>query len=249
MTKAFTSTLIALLFAGAAMADGRTSRFEVEAGLLTTQNMEIRGFQQPDATEGWKKSAPAARLEYWLVKPGAWNYGLIYQPLSLDYAGVLSGDLDVKGKRFRMGSPATLNYQFPTLRFTGNFPILKGKDGDYLRLGASALIRYAKVELVSSDLRFSDTNLIALPVPHIELQKTLGRGWSLFSRADFLPSIGGNTLLDGLFDVFAGVRRDLRAGARVDIGIRSFFGGYDPEKRDDYANRIFFNSAVIRYAW
>ena len=32
-------------------------------------------------------------------------------------------------------------------------------------------------------------------------------------------------------------------------GIRSFFGGYDPDRRDDYANLIFFNSAVARFAW
>ena len=249
MTKTFMLALIALLFAGTGTAAERTSRFEVETGLLNTLNMEIRGFQQPNATEGWKKSAPALRLEYWLVKPDSWDYGIVYQPLSLSYAGDISGDLDAKGKHFRKGSPATLNYQFPTLRFTGNFPILKAKDGDYIRLGASLLIRYARVELRTSNLGLNDANLIVLPIPNIELRKTLGHGWSVLSRADFLPAINGSTLLDGLFDVFAGVRRDLKAGAGLDLGIRLFFGGYDPAKRDDYANRIFFNSVVVRYSW
>lgn len=35
---------------------------------------------------------------------------------------------------------------------------------------------------------------------------------------------------------------------KLDMGIRSFFGGYDPDKRDDYASRIFFNSAAVRFA-
>ena len=44
-------------------------------------------------------------------------------------------------------------------------------------------------------------------------------------------------------------RRELTAGKHLDMGIRSFFGGYDPDRRDDYANLIFFNSAVARFAW
>ena len=249
MSKIFITILISLAFNLGARAAETFTRLEVEAGLITTKNIEIRGFQQQNATASWRKSAATWRLEYWRVNQDGWNFGAIYQPLSLNYSDFISNDLNAKGKSFLKRAPATLEYQFPTLRFSANYPIFKNPQGDYIRLGGSAIMRYAKVELRSAGTGFSDTNFIAIPVANFELKKGLGHAWSLFARADFLPGIQGSVFLDGLFDVFAGFRRELTAGKHLDLGIRSFFGGYDPAKRDDYANRIFFNSAVARFAW
>jgi len=249
MNKILITLLISLAFHLEARAAETFTRFEIEAGLITTKNIEIRGFQQQNATASWRKSAATWRLEYWRVNPDGWNFGAAYQPLSLNYSDFISNDLNAKGKLFLKRAPATLEYQFPTLRFSANYPIFKNTEGDYIRLGASALTRYAKVKLLSLGTGFSDTNFIAIPVANLELRKSLGHSWSLFARADFLPGIQGSVLLDGLFDVFAGFRRELTAGKHWDVGIRSFFGGYNPDKRDDYANRIVFNSAVVRFAW
>ena len=59
----------------------------------------------------------------------------------------------------------------------------------------------------------------------------------------------GNTLLDGLFDVFVGVKNKLNNGDSLDAGVRLFFGGYDPKKSGELATRIFYNSFVVRYNW
>jgi hypothetical protein len=64
-----------------------------------------------------------------------------------------------------------------------------------------------------------------------------------------LPAIDGNVFLDGLFDVLFAMRKHMEDGSTWDAGIRLFFGGYDPKQVDDYANKIFFNAAVVRYSW
>lgn len=224
-------------------------RFELEAGVISTQNMEIRGFNQGDATQNWSKSAPTVRFEYWRVNENDWNYGLVVQPLSIRYHDTFKNDLSVKGKSFKSGDQGTLDYQFPTLRFSANKPIFKGDDGSYVRAGGSAVVRYAKVSLSGSGQSFSDTNLIAIPLINIEASRPLGDGYSLFTRSDFLPGIGGNVFLDGLYDVYFGVRKKVTQTNDLDVGIRLLFGGYDPKKADDYANKIFFNSLVLRYTF
>ena len=70
-----------LLFFGndllAADNNARIFHWEVEAGVLQTRDMEIYGYHQGNATEGWEDTFPTARLEYWSTKKESWNYGVI----------------------------------------------------------------------------------------------------------------------------------------------------------------------------
>jgi len=241
--------LFMLLIPSFIYAQSSVDRFEVEGGIISTRNMEIHGYKQSNATEGWSESAPTLRLEYWRLQENDWNYGLVYQPFAIQYKDTLKNNLNTKGQVFSSGDSAKLDYQFPSIRFSGNKPIYQAEDGSYIRAGGSAIIRYAKVELKGGGQSFSDTNLILIPLINLEANKPLGQGYSLFTRSDFLPGIGGNIFLDGLYDVFLGVRKKLEKGNDVDFGLRLFFGGYDPKKQDDYANKIFFNSVVVRYSF
>jgi hypothetical protein len=238
-----------LFFPLALQAQERTDHFEIEAGVVSTRNMEIKGFNQGNSTQGWSKSAPTIRLEYWRVKESDWNYGLVIQPLSIRYQDTLKSDLSVKGKSFKSGDPATLDYAFSTLRLSANKSIFQGSDESYVRAGGSAVVRYAKVALSGSGQSFSDTNWIVIPLINIEAKYPLGQGYSLFSRSDFLPAIDGNIFLDGLYDVYFGFRKKINQRNNLDVGIRLFFGGYDPKKAEDYANRIFFKSLIVRYTY
>jgi len=234
---------------GEGNAQNNPSRFEIEGGIISTKNMEIHGYHQDNATEGWSKSAPTYRIEYWRVKKNDWNYGIVYQPLSIHYKDKLRSNLNYKGQVFNSGEFGTLKYKFPTLRFTANNPVYKNEDGSYFRFGGSAIVRYASVSLSAGGKSFSDTNLIAIPVFNLEASKSLIYGYSLFTRSDFLPGIDGNIFLDGLYDAFFGIRKKINNGNDLDFGVRLFFGGYDPKKKDDYANKIFFNSLVARYSF
>ena len=243
------STILLLCLATMARAAEYSGRFEAEAGVLSTREMKISGYNQGNATQGWGKSAATFRLEYWRVKDDDWNYGLVLQPLSVSYADTLKADFSAKGKTFVAGAPATMDYQFHTVRFSANRPFFREIDGGSFRAGGSLLVRYAEVRFSGNGQGFTDSDLLVIPVFNIEATRKLGDGYELVTRSDFLPGIQGNVLLDGLFDVYLGVRRRTSESSHVDAGIRLFFGGYDPRKPGDYANRIFFNSLVLRYVY
>jgi hypothetical protein len=228
----------------------RETRYEVEAGVLSTRTMDLHGFHQSNATKGWDNVAPALRLEAWSVKPDGWNFGGVLQPIYLKYSDRLSSDWTAKGKDFHKGNEADLTYQFHSIRGTANYPVLMSLDREsYLRLGVSGILRYADVRFGSAGQTHHGTNLIGFPLLNVEGKVPLSKSYSLFTRSDLLPSPTGDVFLDGLFDVFAGVRKTLSRGSTLDVGVRLFFGGYDPDRKDDYGNRIFLNGLVVRYSW
>jgi len=100
----------------------------------------------------------------------------------LRYQDTLKSDLSVKGKTFRSGDKASLDYQFPTVRLSANKPIFQSDDGSYIFAGGSAVVRYAKVGLSGGGQSFSDTNLILVALINIEASKPVGSGYSLFTR-------------------------------------------------------------------
>ena len=228
----------------------RLVRLEVEGGILGTRNMEIHGYQQDNATDDWKSYEPTARFEYWSVKKANWNYGVVVQPLYTQYSDTLKSDLNYNGEVYKKGDHGTLGYQFHSVRGTANYPVFGSEDdSNYLRLGGSLIARYADVNFKTDGESFHDTNFIAFPLFNVESEVRLNDQYSFLNRSDFFPSIDGNVFLDGLFDLLFAIRRHIDSGSALDVGVRLFFGGYNPDKVDDYANRIFFNAAVIRYAW
>jgi hypothetical protein len=228
----------------------RADRFEVEAGVLATRNMEIHGYQQGNATKDWDSNSPTARFEYWSVKKTGWNYGVVAQPLYAHYSDTLKNDLNYDREVYKKGDHGTLDYQFHSVRGTANYPILGSEeDNNYLRLGGSLIARYADVNFKTDGESFHGTGFIVLPLLNLESEVRLHNNYSFFTRSDFFPSINGNVFLDGLFDVLFAVRQHMNGGSSLDVGVRLFFGGYNPDKVDDYANRIFFNAAVVRYSW
>ena len=175
---------------------------------------------------------------------------MIAQPLYLRYSSTLTNDLNYDGNVYLKGDNATLDYQFHSVRGTANYPVLGSEEENtYLRVGGSLIARYADLNFKSDSGSFHGTNFIAFPLINMELEVALYEDYSFFTRSDFLPSIDRNVFLNGFFDVLVAVRKHTQSGSSFDLGIRLFFGGYDPNKVDDYANKIFFNAAVVRYSW
>jgi hypothetical protein len=226
------------------------SKIEVEAGAIQTRRFEISGYEQANATNGWKSTDPDLRLEYWLKNDSSWNFGAVLQPLVVKYKDEITSDLNYKGKRIKAGDSAELTYQFHSIRGSANFPILDAPNplGE-VRLGTSLIVRYARLDFSTEQESFRDTNLIAFPLINLETRTPVAEGLSLITRSDFLPSPDQNFFLDGLFDVLFAIRTRLKSGSDLDLGMRLFFGGYDPKAPEDYANRIFYQAAVVRYIW
>ncbi|MCX8505800.1 MAG: hypothetical protein ORN98_04210 [Alphaproteobacteria bacterium] len=226
------------------------SQFEIEGGLATTHYMEFHGYNQNVATKGWQKIAPTLRTEYWNVKEDGWNFGIILQPIYVRYSDRLTNTMNFNGKIYANGDKADLTYQFHTARLSANYPFYQSSDRDsYIRGGISAVLRYARIEMSTNSSYFTDKNRLILPLGNIETNIDIANGLSFFTRTDFLPGIDGNIFLDGLYDVFLGVRQKYPSGNKLDAGLRMFFGGYDPKKQDEYANKIFFNLFVVRYSF
>lgn len=230
--------------------DDHHLRLQVEAGVLTTVNQEIRGYQTASATSGWRSINPDLRLDASYTPAGYWKFGAALQPVYATYHAPLTSDLLYKGTVYAAGSDGELTYLFPTFRLTANYPVLRNADQSrFLRLGVSAVARYAEVRFRSGDQRFLDRNFLVIPLLNFEAETDIRGAWGVVASGDFLPGIDGNVFLDGLFDVFGGGRYRLESGATADLGLRLFFGGYDPKVPNDYANRIFFAAPVARFGW
>jgi len=226
----------------------RTTAFEIEAGVFATQKMEFKGYEQGNATENWKSIAPTLRLEYWNRKSQSWNYGISIQPIYFKYSDTIRNNLNYDGKVFYKGEKASLIYQFHNITTTANYPIIKRNENNYLRLGGTLIFRYADFHFRAETNSFNSINFIIFPLINTELKVKLKNKLFFFSRADFLPSPTKRILSDGLFNVLFAVRHQFTTKQSLDIGTRLFFGGDDEMKQDDYANRIFFLGAVIKYS-
>jgi len=243
-------TIASLLIPLTSAYGSQASQWEAEAGVVQTRQFEISGFKQGNATNGWRSTDSDVRFEYWQRQNDSWNYGGVLQPLYVKYQDRVKSDLNCKGKTFSAGESAELTYQFHSLRGSANYPVVSTASGSsQIRAGYSVILRYAQLDFRGENDSFHDTNLIAFPLINIETTTAISNQFALVSRSDFLPSPDQNFFLDGLFDVMFGIRSKLESGAAIDAGVRLFFGGYDPKTEDDYANRIFYQAAVVRYIW
>ena len=218
--------------------------FVGEAGALFTPKLDTSGAHQPNATRDWDTTSATVRAEAWLKRPDALWLGIVAQPLDLTFRGHLTSNLDARGRHFEAGQPATLNFQFPSIRATANYPVW-GNEWAELRLGASLIGRYAEQTLKSGDVRLKRTNTLVLPLLNVEATARLGGPWSAVLRTDLLPGENGT----GVTDTFAGIRYALDGGRALELGGRTFAAGYKPDKSNDINSRVLFQSVVARFVF
>jgi hypothetical protein len=171
---------LSLLFPTVVLAQNdRSERYEAEAGILGTRNMDIHGYHQGNATEDWKGTAPTARFEYWSVRKRAWNFGVVAQPLYVRYSDTVKNDLNYNSKIYNKGDSGTLDYQFHSVRGTANYSVLGcEEENTYLRVGGSLIARYADLNFKTDSGSFHDTNFIAFPLINVESEVALYRNYS-----------------------------------------------------------------------
>ena len=216
--------------------------FVVEAGPQFAPSLEVSGAYQANATHGWSGTNPDIRLEAWFNRPGGLDLGVVVQPLFDKFSGTLSNDVNVKGQHFTGGAPASFDFQFPSVRFTGNYPVWSDGNAE-LRLGASLIVRYTSETLTSGPQRVQVTNTLGLPLLNIQGKIGLGGRWSGVAAADFLPAENGT----GIYDAFIGVHYAFDdRGRAVELGARTFYGGFVPNNSSFLNNRILLESVALR---
>ncbi len=247
LTARFSAFLVPLLAALPARAgwidlSQHTWSFVAEAGPQFTPVLNISGANQSNATANWGGVGVDGRLEAWLTRPDKLNLGVVIQPVFETFKGNLTSNAMVKGQRFLQGAPASLDFQFPSVRVTANYPVWSNGTAE-LRLGGSIILRYAAETLTSGKSRAVFTNTLALPMINAEATARLGGPWSAVFRADLLPSWNAT----GLYDAFLGVRYAVgEAGRAVEFGSRTFYGGFEPNDTSFLNNKVLFQSVVVR---
>jgi len=226
----------------------REWEFQIEGGLLQTSLFDVQGFGQNNATEGWESLDPTVRLEFWSKNPEGWNFGTALQPLYVRYKGVFQSQLNAEGKTFNAGQEGKIDFQFHSVRESFNYPLI-GNDlaPFYLRGGISLIGRYAQIDIQGSGNAYRGTNFIVLPLINLETKIQLSEQLALMFAGDFVPGIKGDLLTNSLYDLLFSVKYFTAQRDSFDMGVRLFFGGYDPEKADFFANRIFQAAYVLRF--
>jgi hypothetical protein len=227
---------------------GRNWEFQVEGGLLQTSLFDVQGFGQNNATEGWGSIDPTARFELWSKNPEGWNFGTVLQPLYVRFEDVFQSQLNAEGKVFNAGQGGVIDFQFHSIRESFNYPLI-GNDlaPFYLRGGLSLIGRYAQIDIRGSGNEYRGTNFIVLPLLNFETKLQLSEQLALLFSGDFVPGIKGDLLTNSLYDLLFSVKYFTAQRDSFDMGVRLFFGGYDPEKVDFFANRIFQAAYVLRF--
>lgn len=219
--------------------------FVAEAGLQWQSQMDIHGYRQSNATDGWDTPAPAIRAEAWLARSDALNLGVVIQPQALAYRDILSSRLDYRGNVFLPGQAAALRYDYGSLRFTANYPLWAEGGSASLRAGASLLLRYVDLELSTPTARLRSSDLVVAPLLNLEGGVRLNEDFSVVARADLFPALRGA----GFYDIFAGLRHAAGGDRAFEFGARIFLGGYLPEQANEFGNRVLWQSVVARFVF
>jgi hypothetical protein len=226
----------------------REWEFQLEGGLLQTHLFDVQGFGQSNATRGWTSLNPTLRFELWSKNPEGWNFGTVLQPLYIRYKGIFQSQLNAEGKTFNAGQGGIIDFQFHSLRESFNYPLI-GNDlaPFYVRGGLSLIGRYAQIDIRGSGSEYRGTNFIVLPLLNLESKLQLSEPLALMFVGDFIPGIKGELLTNSLYDLLFMIKYLSPQKDSFDMGVRLFFGGYNPEKPNFFANRIFLAAYVLRF--
>lgn len=168
-------------------------RFELEGGPVwqTKNDVRIPGdtgteFSFKDLT-GIGPYA-AGRLTFdWKIRR---RHGLrfVFAPLRIDGRGTLGQPVAFAGTTFSAGVPTQGKYQFDTYRASYRYLFLD-KNSWRLLVGATVLVRDAKIELAQAGLKASDSNVGVVPLLNVSTEWALAKRWTAIF--DFEGLAGG----------------------------------------------------------
>ncbi len=216
---------------------------EIEGGALYPAKFQLSYWNSPNSAKNWDINLiPTGRIEYFSDKSRNLSYGVSAVPLYFERRDVLRQNLAIGGSYFLQGEPTKLYYGFHTLRGTVNYRMV-GIEKSYLRLGGTAIARYAEIEMLGIGRGGQEASLGVFPAINWELHLSPSRGsWGFLWKGDALPV----SLRTGFYDMFIGARWDFSQNA-MDIGIRAIWGGFSPNRLYEPNNEVLFIGPVVRF--
>lgn len=147
----------------------------------------------------------------------------LLQPLRVEGSGVSGSPLRFEGATFAAG-PVRARYQFDSWRIGWRYRWIDRSDL-ILRLGATAKVRDARIELVQGTTRARKDNTGFVPLLHASIERPVTAGWSWAADVDALAGGPGYAI-----DAGAVLRYSLAAGWLVQGGVRFLDGGADNDE-------------------
>lgn len=244
VSKALTFCSIGLFFlllafpaSAAEQKDWKRFCFELEGGPVwqTKNDVQIPGntgteFSFKDLTGNGPYAAGRFTFDWNLLA----RHGLRLEiaPLRIDGEGMLDKTVNFAGTTFSSGTPTEGKYKFDTYRVSYRYLFLKNRSWR-LRVGATLLVRDAKIELEQAGRRASDSNVGLAPLLNVSTTWAFARRWAVIFDFEGLAGGPGRAL-----DLALKLRYDLTDRLSVGGGYRMLEGGVDG---DDVYNFSWFN--------
>jgi hypothetical protein len=161
---------------------------------------------------------------------------VVYAPLSFSGAGTFAQPVRFAGGTFPAGTPVDSDYKFDSYRLTYRY-LLHESDRWSWRIGATAFVRDARVELRRQGVVASDSNVGVVPLLSANVEYRFAPRWAAVIDFDGLVSTQGRAI-----DAAVKIRYDVSEAWYVTAGYRTFEGGVD--NRDRFAFG-WYNFAIV----
>lgn len=177
----------------------------------------------------------APRLQVSIPFGARQEWRLLAAPLSVDEQGALQAPVVFEGARFAAGGVRG-KYRFDSWRVTWRYHWIDRPDLS-VKLGFTAKIRDASIELQQGALAARKDNTGFVPLLHAAIERPLGTNWTLQADIDALAGGPGYAI-----DAGARLVRELGNGWSASLGLRWLDGGADNAEVYAFAT---FTSATI----
>jgi len=228
----------------ASAADAGTWLLEIEAGAAWQTRNDIQipsDTGTPFALDEIVGSGPYAAPRFEATWRFAERHGLrlVVAPFEVDDDGVLPAATDFAGETFAAGTPTRFVYQFDSYRLTYHYCFHDGSRWTW-RVGGTAKIRDARVELSQSGVSAADANTGLVPLAHLAGEWRFAPRWRLELVLDALAAPQGRAE-----DLSVKIRRNVSESWSVAFGYRTLEGGADNDEVDTFT---WINYAVVSAA-
>lgn len=242
--KYFKLTLLILLAQYSVLAQIQLS---VESGLVSTQYNEVR-VPNGDINSGTlfslndnfsqKHPSPFFRAELLYRLANKHTFEITAVPLSIDYQNANLETFDFAGVTFS-GDNINGRYEFNTYRASYRYRIL-AKNKVSLDIGASLLVRDARIAITQGTTEVDDTDLGYVPLVSFEFMYHPSNNFSVLVKGDALVGPVGRAE-----DIFVGILYPFTEHFSAKAGYRVIEGGADVDQVYNFAFIHFANFGLV----
>ena len=205
-------------------AGGQRFRLELEGGPVWQAKNDVRipgttgtEFSFADLTGSGPSAAGRLTVDWRIHERHALRVEVA--PLRIDGTGTLGQPVSFAGTTFSPGTPTEGTYKFDTYRLSYRYLFLN-RNSWRMHVGATLLVRDAKIELEQAGLSASDSNVGVAPLLNFSTEWAFARRWKAIFDVEGLAGGPGRAI-----DLAFKLRYDLTERWSLGGGYRRLEGG------------------------